>query len=58
MRPAVESIVSPTAAQAASCLASAECGVLLPGQCTGRPICGSTTDCCLQRRQRCAARKC
>ena len=56
--PVVESIVSPTAAQAASCLTSAECGVLLPGQCTGQPICGSTTDCCLQRGQRCSAKKC
>ena len=56
--PAVESIVSPAVAQAASCLTSAECGALLPGQCTGQPICGSTTDCCIQRGQRCSVKKC
>jgi hypothetical protein len=56
--PVVESIVAPTAAQAASCLTSAECGALLPGQCTGQPICGSTSDCCVLRGQRCTQKKC
>ena len=56
--PVVESIVSPTAAQAASCFTAAQCGSLAPGQCTGQPICGSTTDCCIQRGQRCSAKKC
>ena len=56
--PAVESIVSPTVAQAASCLTVAECGALVPGQCTGQPICGSTTDCCVLRGQRCTAKRC
>ena len=56
--PVVESIVSPTAAQAASCFTATQCGTLSPGQCTGQPICGSTTDCCLQRGQRCSAKKC
>jgi coenzyme PQQ synthesis protein D (PqqD) len=56
--PVVESIVSPTAAQAASCLTSAECGALVPPQCTGQPICGSTTNCCMSRNQRCTTRPC
>ena len=56
--PAVESIVAPTAAQAASCFTGAECSALVPGQCTGQPICGSTTDCCVLRGQRCTAKRC
>jgi hypothetical protein len=56
--PVVESVVSPTAAQAASCFTAAQCGTLASGQCTGQPICGSTTDCCLPRGQRCSAKKC
>ena len=56
--PAVETIVSPTVAQAASCFTAAECNALQPPQCTGQPICGSTTDCCVQRGRRCQDKKC
>jgi hypothetical protein len=58
MLPVVESIVAPIPAEAASCLTTAECAALAPPACTGQPICGSTTDCCVQRGQNCRARVC
>jgi hypothetical protein len=56
--PVVESIVSPLAAQAASCLTDAECTALVPPQCTGQPICGSPGDCCVARGKKCQAKRC
>jgi hypothetical protein len=56
--PAVDSIVSPVAAQAASCVTSAECESLLPPACTGQPVCGPPGMCCEQRGRNCKAKKC
>jgi hypothetical protein len=56
--PAVESIVAPTAAQAASCVTSAECGALQPPQCNGQPVCGAAKNCCVARGKRCSEKKC
>jgi hypothetical protein len=56
--PLVESIRSPAAAQAASCLTGAECTALAPPQCTGQPICGAPARCCVVRGRRCASRRC
>lgn len=58
LAPLVDSIVSPVAAQAGSCLTSVECETLLPGACTGQSICGDPDSCCMLRGQRCRARKC
>ncbi len=43
--PMVASIVSPLAAQAASCLTRAECRALIPPFCTGKPICNRNRCC-------------
>jgi hypothetical protein len=56
--PLVDSIVSPVAAQAGSCLTSAQCEALSPPACTGQPICGDPRNCCVQRGHRCRDRKC
>jgi hypothetical protein len=56
--PIIESIVSPTAAEAASCVTLVECLAMTLTQCTGQPICGSTTDCCVRRGQFCRSRGC
>jgi len=58
MVPVVESIVAPIPAEAASCLTTAECAALAPPACTGQPICGSTTDCCVARGANCKGRVC
>src|SRR5262249_4955194 len=54
----IESIVSPVAAEAASCLTAVQCEALAVGQCGGQPICGSPGDCCVVRGNRCRARNC
>lgn len=56
--PLVDSIVSPVAAQAGSCLTSAQCETLTPPACTGQPICGSPGRCCQTRGNRCRDRFC
>jgi hypothetical protein len=56
--PLVDSIVSPVAAQAGSCLTSAQCEALNPPACTGQPICGNPRNCCVVRGNRCRDRKC
>jgi hypothetical protein len=56
--PLVDSIVSPVAAQAGSCLTGAQCEALNPPACTGQPICGSPGNCCVVRGNRCRDRRC
>ncbi len=64
--PAVESIVAPVSAQAASCLTIGQCRRLRPGRrgrgCTGLPICNNRRWCCRMRRWRrwrwCTPRRC
>jgi hypothetical protein len=46
--PAVDSVVAPLAAQAASCLTNSECRSQAPPNCTGLPICNSNTKCCTE----------
>ncbi len=57
--PMVASIVSPAAAQAASCLTRAECRALTPPFCSGQPIC-NRNRCCRpnNRNTRCRPRPC
>ena len=50
--PALDSVVAPLAAQAASCLTSAQCRSQSPPSCTGLPICRRRNRCCIQRRRR------
>jgi Coenzyme PQQ synthesis protein D (PqqD) len=56
--PLVDSIVSPVAAQAGSCMTAAQCDALTPPACTGQPICGSPGQCCVTRGNRCRDRRC
>lgn len=56
--PLVDSIVSPVAAQAGSCVTSAQCDALTPPACTGQPICGNRRQCCQARGTRCRDRRC
>src|SRR5215813_9264780 len=56
--PLIDSIVSPVAAQAGSCLTAVQCEALALGECGGQPICGSPGDCCVVRGNRCRARFC
>jgi hypothetical protein len=56
--PLVDSIVSPVAAQAGSCVTAAQCTAMFFLLCNGQPICGSRRDCCQRRGFRCRVRKC
>ncbi|MFQ5946425.1 MAG: PqqD family protein [Anaerolineae bacterium] len=56
--PVVDSIVSPRAAHAQSCLTVAECEALVPPACTGQPICGDPGRCCVQSGNRCKRKNC
>jgi Coenzyme PQQ synthesis protein D (PqqD) len=56
--PLVDSIVSPVAAQAGSCVTAAQCTSMFFLLCNGQPICGSRRDCCQRRGFRCRVRKC
>ena len=56
--PLVETVVSPVAAEAASCLTPAQCRALVPPFCSGQPICGDPTRCCRQRRLSCRPAAC
>jgi hypothetical protein len=56
--PLVDSIVSPVAAQAGSCLTAAQCTAMFFWLCNGQPICGSRRDCCRRRGFRCRVRRC
>jgi len=60
--PAVDSVVAPLAAQAASCLTAAQCRALKPPNCSGLPICNRRRRCCVEvrrrRRRRCLPRAC
>jgi hypothetical protein len=56
--PLVDSIVSPVAAQAGSCVTAAQCTAMFFLLCNGQPICGSRRDCCQRRGLRCRVRKC
>lgn len=56
--PAVESIVAPLAAQAATCIPLAQCLELPPTACTGLPICEDRTLCCRRRGRVCLPRSC
>ncbi len=44
--PVVASIVAPRAAAAASCISLSACITSTQPNCTGLPICGSSTNCC------------
>ncbi len=48
--PAVASITTPLAAQAASCMTINQCFQSRPPDCTGLPICNNRTTCCKERR--------
>ena len=56
--PAVDSVVAPLAAQAASCIANNDCVKRRPPDCTGLPICGNRTQCCKPSGTRCRALPC
>ena len=56
--PAVESVVAPLAAQAASCTPLALCQSLPKTQCTGMPICEDLSQCCRRRGTSCVAKSC
>jgi hypothetical protein len=56
--PLVDSIVSPVAAQAGSCLTVAQCESMIFLLCRGQPICGRRNECCQRRGLRCRVRKC
>jgi len=56
--PLVETVVSPVAAEAASCLTPAQCRALAPPFCSGQPICGNPTSCCRPRRLSCRQAAC
>jgi hypothetical protein len=60
--PAVDSVVAPLAAQAASCVTGQACRQLQPPNCGGLPICNRRNRCCLEvggrRRRRCRPRTC
>jgi Coenzyme PQQ synthesis protein D (PqqD) len=56
--PLVDSIVSPVAAQAGSCVTAAQCAAMFFLLCRGQPICGSRRDCCQRRGFRCRVRRC
>ena len=45
--PIVHSILTPLAAQAQSCISSADCSRMKPPRCNGQPICGQAR-CCVQ----------
>jgi hypothetical protein len=56
--PLVDSIVSPVAAQAGSCVTEAQCNAMLLLFCTGQRICNRPGECCVRRGLRCRPRKC
>lgn len=56
--PAVESVVAPLAAQAASCITLAACQALPKTKCGGLPICTNRTLCCKRSGRKCAALPC
>jgi hypothetical protein len=56
--PAVESVIAPLAAQAASCTPIALCQSLDKSSCTGLPICEDRSNCCTRQGQFCIAKKC
>ena len=60
--PAVDSVVAPLAAQAASCLTGAQCRALRAPNCTGLPNCNNARRCCTRvtrrNQDRCRMRPC
>jgi hypothetical protein len=56
--PLVDSILSPVAAQAGSCVTPAQCNALDPPACTGQPICNNPRRCCEPQGGRCRSVKC
>jgi len=56
--PAVESVVAPLAAQAASCITLAACQKLPKNRCGGLPICENRSLCCKVSGTKCAALAC
>jgi len=56
--PAVDSVVAPLAAQAASCITLAACTALSWKVCGGLPICTNRTQCCKKLFNKCRARPC
>lgn len=56
--PAVESVVAPLAAQAASCITLAACKALPKNQCGGLPICTNRNRCCKRSGNKCTSQKC
>jgi hypothetical protein len=58
LAPAVESVVAPLAAQAASCITLTACKALPKNKCGGLPICENRTLCCNRSGNKCAAGRC
>ena len=56
--PAVDSVVAPLAAQAASCITLAACTALSWKNCPGIPICTDRTQCCKRKINKCTAQAC
>ncbi|MDP2956863.1 MAG: hypothetical protein Q8N53_10630, partial [Longimicrobiales bacterium] len=56
--PAVDSVVAPLAAAAASCISLAACTALPKTACGGLPICTNKTLCCKRQGSNCAAVAC
>lgn len=56
--PAVESIVAPLAAQAATCIPRADCRQRVPPFCGNLPICENRRICCKKRGRKCRPRRC
>lgn len=56
--PAVDSVVAPLAAAAASCISLADCQALPKTACGGLPICENKTTCCVRQGSKCAALAC
>ena len=56
--PTVDSIAAPLASSAASCLTEPQCQSLDKNNCTGLPICGDPSECCVRRGSSCRARAC
>ena len=56
--PAVDSVVAPLAAAAASCITLADCQKLCKWACGGLPICTNRKKCCKRSGSKCAAVNC
>jgi hypothetical protein len=58
LAPAVDSVVAPLAAAAASCITLAACQALSWKNCGGLPICTNRSLCCTRNKNKCRAQAC